>query len=199
MSSKFIGHAEEEPRAAQPAPSAAPATERQEILLRGGHLMEIASRDDGATLRVRAADHRGAGPGAVEIELGWSDAGPVVRVRAARIDVDTTADINVRCKSFQVQASEGIHLRAGGVLESSAEAVELEARTGRIVARANDDVQLLGEEVLLNCDRTPPIPAWAAQAPGLMMGELLDISDASGDPELVAAVRDEPSKEHAPR
>jgi hypothetical protein len=137
--------------------------------------------------------------GAVEIELGWSPAGPVARVRAARIDVDTTADINVRCKSFQVQASEGINLRAGGAFESSAEAVELEARTGRIVARANDDVQLLGEEVLLNCDRTPPIPSWVAQAPGLMMGELLDIADASGDAELVAAVRDQPSKEHAPR
>jgi hypothetical protein len=169
--------------------------DHHEVRLRGGHLVEIASRDDGATLRVRGADARDG----IEIEIAWSPDGPVARVRAARIDLETSADVSLRCKSFQVQAAEDIKLRAGGALDASAKAVELEARTGRIVARANDDVQLLGEEILLNCDRTPELPEWVTQAPGLMMGELLAVADATGDDELVAEVRDQRSKEHAPR
>jgi hypothetical protein len=175
-----------------------PATaqaDRHEVCLRGGHLVEIASRDDGATLRVRDAGARDG----IEIEIRWSPDGPVARVRAARIDLETSADVSVRCKTFQVHAAEDIKLRAGGALEASAKALDLEARTGRIVARANDDVQLLGEEILLNCDRTAELPEWVTQAPGLMMGELLAVADASGDDELVAEVRDQRSKEHAPR
>ena len=172
------------------------APELQQVRLRGGHVVEIASSASGATLRVGGAED----PGGVEIEIRWSSEGPVARVRAARIDVATTADVNVRCKSFQVETTDRINLRAGGSLEASAQAVDLEARAGRIVARANDDVQLLGEEILLNCDRTPEIPEWVTQAPGIMMGELLSISDESGDAELVADVRgQETEKGHAPR
>jgi hypothetical protein len=43
------------------------------------------------------------------------------------------------------------------------------------------------------------IPEWVTQAPGIMMGELLAVADASGDAALVAEVRDQPSKGHAPR
>jgi len=167
----------------------------QQISLRGGHIVEIASNESGATLRLRDT----AASAGLEIEIGWSPQGPVVRVRAARIDFETTADINLRCNSFQVEAAQGISLRAQGDLTASGAAVAVEAREGRVVARANDDVQLLGEQVLLNCDRTPEVPDWVKLAPGLMMNELLAIADASGDEELIASVCGEEGKENDPR
>jgi len=169
-----------------PAEAPGRELERQEVRLRGGQVVEIASREDGALVRLAQG---GGDPRAVEIEVAWSADGPVARVRAVRIEVETTADMSLRCKSFQVQAAEGIHLSAGADLKTTAQAVELEARTGRIVARANDDVQLLGEQILLNCDRSPPLPDWVPQAPGLMMGELLALTESSGDPELLATVK----------
>jgi hypothetical protein len=171
------------------------ATDLQEIRLRGGHLVEIASNEESATLRLRSA---GAGEG-LEIEVAWTPQGPLARVRAASIDLQTTADVSLRCNSFAIEASQGISLRAQGNIAASGAAVAVEAREGRVVARANDDVQLLGEQVLLNCDRTPEIPDWVKQGPGLMMPELVALAEASGDDELIAAVRGEEDKGDASR
>lgn len=55
----------------------------------------------------------------------------------------------------------------------------LEARVGSVVARANDDVQLLGENVLLNCDRTAPVPDWVTAPARAAARELLGVEDAS--------------------
>jgi hypothetical protein len=170
-------------------------TDLQEIRLRGGRVVEIASSDDGATLRLRDT---GATEG-LEIEIAWSPQGPVARVRAARIDLQTTADVSLRCNSFAVETSQGISLRAQGDVTASGAAVAVEAREGRVVARANDDVQLLGEQVLLNCDRAPEIPDWVKQAPGLMMNELIALAESSGDDDLIATVRCQQDKEHEPR
>jgi len=172
-----------------------PPDDLQEIHLRGGHVVEIASNEGGATLRLRDT----ATSAGLEIEIGWSPQGPVARVRAARIDFETTADVSLRCNSFQVEAARGISLRAQGDLTASGAAVAVEAREGRVVARANDDVQLLGEQILLNCDRTPEVPDWVKLAPGLMMNELVAIADSSGDEELIATVRGEQGKENDPR
>jgi hypothetical protein len=166
----------------------------REIRLRGGRTIEIASADDVTRLCVRGDADR-----AVDIEIEWSAQGPIARVRAARIDVDTTADVNLRCETFRVHATKEIDLEARGELRASASAVGLEARDGRVVARANDEVQLLGEQILLNCERSTEIPDWVRQAPGLMFNELVGIAEASGDPELIDTIRGEMSKDDASR
>lgn len=111
------------------------------------------------------------GAGVVVLRPWLLAAGPVARLRAARVELETTSEVSLRCARFDVEATGGINLRAGGDLTTSAEAVGVEARSGRIVARANDDVQLLGEQILLNCDRAPAIPEWVTQAPSLVLGE----------------------------
>lgn len=170
-------------------------TDLQEIRLRGGHVVEVASSDDSTMLRVRNAGSRDS----LEIEVAWSAQGPVARVRAARIDLQTTADVSVHCKSFAVETSEGISLRAQGNVAASGATVEVEARQGRFVARANDDVQLLGEQVLLNCDRAPGIPDWAKQGPGVVEKQLLALPEESGDQDLIATIREDEDKSDGPR
>ena len=175
----------------------APGTEPrlQTVRLSGGHSVEIASTEDRALLRV-GCDGDGK---AIEVEIAWSAAGPVARLRAARVDLETTAELSLRCARFDVEATGNINLRAGGDLTTSAETVGVEARSGRIVARANDDVQLLGEQILLNCDRAPAIPEWVTQVPGLAVEELA-LADVSGDEELIRTIRgDSRGKENAPR
>lgn len=170
------------------------ATELKEVRLRGGHVVEIASTDDTTLVRMRSA---GATEG-LDIEIAWSPQGPVARVRAARVDLQTTEDLHISCKRFAVEASHEIALQAKGDFTASGAAVAVEARTGRVVARANDDVQLLGEQILLNCDRTPELPDWVQQAPGSLFNQLVALADASGDKDLITALRGEQDGDHAP-
>jgi hypothetical protein len=93
--------------------------------------------------------------------------------------------VTVRCKSFVVPASENVDLRAGADLVAEAATMELFAREGGLRARANDDVQLLGERILLNCDRQPTMPEWVQ----LPLPESLPLGPVSGDPALIAHIK----------
>jgi uncharacterized protein (DUF2345 family) len=73
--------------------------------------------------------------GEILLEVLLTPAGPVLRFRAAKVQLDCAGDLHVRCKKFDVQASE----------------VTLEAGRGNVDVRANDDVNLNGERVRLNC------------------------------------------------
>jgi hypothetical protein len=73
--------------------------------------------------------------GEVLLEVALTPAGPVLRFRAAQVQLDCTGAVEVRCESFHVQAGE----------------MTLEASRGNVDVRANDDVNLNGERVRLNC------------------------------------------------
>jgi hypothetical protein len=69
---------------------------------------------DAEELEVRSPD------GEVEVRIVLTDAGPVVRLRAARLEVESAESVDVRCKNFNVRAGEvrvktdgDIHMNAG--------------------------------------------------------------------------------------
>jgi hypothetical protein len=142
------------------------------------HVVQLSATRGSATLTVRGPEGR---PG-LELEIALGPEGPVVRLKTAALQIQTTQDVDVSCRAFRVDASEGIDLRA--------RAVAVEARVGSVVARANDDVQLLGENVLLNCDRTAEIPDWVTAPSTVALRELLQVEESSGDAQLISAVRD---------
>lgn len=108
----------------------------------------------------------------LSIRLGA--AGPVVEVRAASLKVATQGDIALECDRFAVNARQDIALVSNGgivhdahgdlILRSDAEiATEAEgqqhhARRGNIDIRANDDVMLDGERIMLNGPRAFAVP-----------------------------------------
>lgn len=85
------------------------------------------------------------GPGGeVLLEVELTPAGPVLRFRAAQVELDCQGSLKVRCESFDVRTTGDIVQHAGGE-------ISLEARRGNVDVRANDDVNLNGERVRLNC------------------------------------------------
>ncbi len=157
------------------------------------HVVQLSPTPGGAALTVRGAD----GHPTLEIEIVMGPQGPIARLKTAAVQIEASQDVDVRCRSFRVEASDEISLRSQATLAGAGATVALEASAGSIVARANDDVQLLGENVLLNCDRTAPVPDWVTAPARAAARELLGVEEASGDAQLISMVRDESDPGHA--
>jgi hypothetical protein len=73
--------------------------------------------------------------GEILLEVVLTPAGPLLRFRAAQVQLECAGDLKLRCGSFHVEATE----------------IDIEASRGDVNVRANDDVNLNGERVRLNC------------------------------------------------
>jgi hypothetical protein len=118
-------------------------------------------------------------------EIAITAAGPVVRASAAALHLDASDEIVARCDRFAVEArrevsitSPSVRIEAAELLSAQAPSVELTATLGDMRLWANDDMKLLGERVLLNCEGEPPLPAWLPEQPAEV---LLPRQDASGE------------------
>jgi hypothetical protein len=184
-----------EPRrvASQPHRCSKPREPIAELLRRldlGRHRkLEVERGDERALIRICSPDPAER----IELEIRFEPSGPVVKARAAALELDSATSVRARCETFQVRAEGDIDLEAGGAFRCKAgDAASIEAREftadaspGAVRLRANDDVQLLGELVLLNCDRLPPMPEWVPEQPAQ---QPLPLEAASGDAELIAAL-----------
>ena len=155
------------------------------LALADGWRADLRKLDGGAVLRIA----RPAGGAALEIEIRLTPAGPVVRARAAAIEIESEGDLVARCNRFGVEARESIDLVSAGPLRAEGREVAVRAARGSAVVEASDDVQLLGEQVLLNCDRPAPIPAWVAPAPA--PERTVARQDECGDGDLLSPLRSE--------
>lgn len=134
------------------SPSTTPflATTSDAVLPIGeGWSAALSRRVDGALLRiVRGGDAR-----CLEIAISLTADGPVIRAQAAALEIQTEGDIVARCESFRVEARDSVELSSAGAIEARGRRVDVEATHGAARIRANDNVQLLGENVLLTAIR----------------------------------------------
>lgn len=93
-----------------------------------------------------------SGSGEILMEVLLTPAGPVLRFKAAQVQVECEGAFQVRCESFDVQTTGDIRQQAGGVLRAESREISIEATRGDVSVKANDDVNLNGERVRLNCD-----------------------------------------------
>ncbi|HEX8985869.1 MAG TPA: hypothetical protein VF767_10565 [Bryobacteraceae bacterium] len=82
--------------------------------------------------------------GEVLLEVVLTPKGPVLRFQAAQVQLECQGSFKVRCDSFELETAGDIVQQAGGEMR-------LEALRGNLDVRANDDVNLNGERVRLNC------------------------------------------------
>jgi hypothetical protein len=94
---------------------------------------------------------------AVDVEIVLTREGPVVRAAAAALEITAAEEIFARCERFEIDAKESFSVQAADVAVT--------ARSGGVAIRANDDVAVNGEQILLNCDRDPPAPSWLRRPP----------------------------------
>jgi len=167
--------------AAPPAPSESLAP----VPIGDGWSAELSPMPGGVLLRVG----RDATDQSMEIVISLTSDGPVLRARAASFEIEAQKDLVVRCERFRVEARESVEMVSGGTLQAEGRRVEIEATHGSARVLANDDVQLLGENVLLNCEHPQPsMPGWAL--PPLAPAPTLAVEQVSGDAELVEHLKD---------
>jgi hypothetical protein len=123
------------------------------------HGRSLAIAGESQCLRIADAN------GMIELEIDLRESGPVVRVRAAALQIETAGDLSLGCERFELRARAGIRLASDRDLTASV-AGDLDCRAaghahweGRSVRlrshrevqiEAADDVRLDGERILLN-------------------------------------------------
>ena len=127
-----------------------------------GWSVEVRTAPRGARLALLHPQHAG-----IDLEILVTAEGPLIRTRAAALQLSAVGELSAECESFELNASATIALRAPHVeieaeeqLSAVGKRVAIAATQGNVQLKANDDVQLLGEQILLNCEREQPLPAW---------------------------------------
>jgi hypothetical protein len=105
--------------------------------------------------------------GQIELQVTLTSEGPKLVFRAADVELKSTGTVAVDCKRFEVRAEEEITQTSGGDLKETvngdrlsrvrgtsaalARRTLIESKRGDLRLVANDDVELLGERIKLNC------------------------------------------------
>lgn len=105
--------------------------------------------------------------GQVELQVTLTPEGPRLVFRAADVELKAEGTVRVDCNRYEVRAKEEIHHTSGGALKetvngdrlsrvrgtsaSLARRTLIESKRGDVRVVANDEVQLLGEKIKLNC------------------------------------------------
>jgi hypothetical protein len=142
------------------APSADAAPQR--MALSSGRVVEADVEGPGRDrLTIRSAT------GEVELQICMTEKGPLLRFKAADVELEATKDVKVHCEEFHVHAEKQIVQESGGGLRQriggqadvkvrgrmtlAARDARLVAKRGNVQIEANDDVEVLGERIKLNC------------------------------------------------
>lgn len=132
------------------------------IELSSGRVVETRSEGGGQDrVTIRGAS------GEVELEVRMTEHGPVLKFRSADLELSATREVKVSCDTFHVRADKEIieetggdlhqrvngnaEVKVRGKLTTTAREARIEAVRGGVQIEANDDVQISGERVKLNC------------------------------------------------
>lgn len=116
---------------------------RQLVIQRGqaADVLEIVEQDGGITLTVHLTPE-----------------GPVLHFSGS-VALETSGDLGLSARRVAIHARDGlaissggdVHVEAAGDLHSSARIQHITAELGNVNVKANDDVKLNGERVMVNC------------------------------------------------
>lgn len=89
-----------------------------EQLLPSGRSVVVRLADQGEELLVRSPE------GEVEVRILLTEGGPVVRLRAARLELESSERIDVACRQFNVEAEE-VRVRTQGDIHMNGATIRL--------------------------------------------------------------------------
>lgn len=119
---------------------------KSRLALASGREIEVSTADEGDWLTVRSRE------GACVLTVLLTDAGPVLRFEGAALQVAATKSVEISCEDFRVKARNELSL--------AGRAVDVRAHLGGVTVRADDDVAIDGERVLLNTSDGPEQLSW---------------------------------------
>lgn len=153
--------------------------------LTGGRTLAVVCNDSGEEIQLCAPD------GELEIRIAVTHDGPVLRMRAARLEVEGAEDVHFSCQRFSVHTIEATHLTTDGQLRLRAEE--------QVLIRAAEELDLKGRPVRTNVkdglfydDYVKPVngPNWGTAFQGIAVLKYtpIDVTPAS---EVTEQVGDE--------
>ena len=95
----------EEPESPPQSPHQHPPDKDLPLALPSGRRVALSLDAEGEKIQVHAPD------GEVEVSILLTAEGPVVRLKGARLELESTEKVAVKCKDFEVQAESAIDLR----------------------------------------------------------------------------------------
>jgi hypothetical protein len=118
----------------------------------GDHVVVVERNAGGGVLRLIAAD------GNLPLEIAITREGAVLRLGRG-LTVSVAGPVALEAESLAVKARSGLALDSGGPLQihaggdivTSGDAQTIVARKGNVDVTANDDVNLRGERIKMNC------------------------------------------------
>lgn len=131
----------------------------QEMQLAGRHSLSVERMADGSEgnlLRLFRKD------GQVCLTIEVTEKGPVIKFEGAALTVQAAGDLVVEAERIALAARKELALASGGNLSlhaagdltSEARIQTIRAQLGNVNVKANDDVRLDGERVMVNCVET---------------------------------------------
>ena len=121
--------------AQEPAPSTPTPARR----LPSGRSVVMRAVQGQEELEIRTAE------GELEVRVTLTEAGPVIQLRGARLEVESPDAVAFHCRQFEVHAAERLDLQSGG--DAGIMARELRVKT-------EGDVRIDGEVIRLNCEQS---------------------------------------------
>lgn len=120
---------------------------KREIILRGDRTLTVEDIGERSTLRIVAPT------GEVELTLEVGALGPTLRLRAVNLAIEAQKDLTISAESVTLRAAGQLRLESGGDVTAI-------AQSGSMQLRANDDVAVDAERILLNSPTTAPAKTW---------------------------------------
>ena len=129
------------------------AAPRERIELAGGHELVVSGALDRNVVELVAQN------GQIRLSIEVSDAGAVLSFEGAALRLQAKGDLVIEAErlalvgrsAVALETAGDLHLRAHGDLTSEARIQTIRAELGNVNVKANDDVRLDGERVLVNC------------------------------------------------
>ena len=90
----------------EPEHPSEPPDKKLPLALPSGRTVAMVIGDDGEEIRVHAPD------GQVEVTITLTEAGPVVRLSAAKLQLDAVEDVSVTCRDFKVETSGRVDIQS---------------------------------------------------------------------------------------
>ena len=89
--------------------------------------------------------------GRVEMEIRFTAEGPILSFTSAAVRLESPTSVSLSCDDFRVRARGEVDIAAEKTARVEGHGVEVRSRRRDVHLKANDDVRLDGERVLLNC------------------------------------------------
>jgi len=128
-------------------------TEPATLALSHGQVLAVEADPAGSILRLSGAD------GQLTLSIRITPAGPVLHFGGAGLAIQAEGDLAVSARRLVLHGQEGVTVASGGDLtlhadrdlHSKARIQNITADLGNVNLKANDDIRLNGERVMVNC------------------------------------------------